>query len=131
MEYPFESDGCSVVPDYDQTECCVRHDWLYWQGGSFQDRLNADRQFFECIQANTKLASWLAPIRWFGVRIGGVGFLPFRAFRWGYGWKWPRSSTPDNDTSEYTVENQREAFEKRLELARAQDRERREKKASK
>lgn len=130
MEFPFESDGCSIVPDYDQTECCVRHDWLYWRGGGFQERRKADREFFECIQGGTELAPWLAAVRWFGVRVGGVGFLPFRRWRWGYGWKWPRSSPPGNDTSKYTVENQLEAFETRLREAREQDRQRREKKAS-
>lgn len=47
MDKPFESDGCSVVADYDQRECCVRHDWLYYQGGSSKDRREADRVLSE------------------------------------------------------------------------------------
>ena len=108
MERPFRSDGCGVVPDYDQQECCVRHDWLYWRGGSFRDRARADREFYECVR--TTKSGWLAPFRWFGVRIGGVGFLPFRKWRWGYGWDWPRTRAAADDKSPYTVENQQQAF---------------------
>lgn len=97
MEHPFQSDGCSVVPDWDQQECCVRHDWLYWQGGSFQDRARADREFYDCVR--TTKSRWLAAFRWFGVRIGGVGFLPFRDWRWGYGWNYPRTRAPATDNS--------------------------------
>ncbi len=90
MDYSFHSDGCSVVSDYDQTECCVRHDWLYWKGGGLRDRLVADEEFFECVKETQ--SGWLAHFRWLGVRIGGVYFLPFRKWRWGYGWKWPVTS---------------------------------------
>ncbi len=127
MDKPFRSDGCSVVADYDQQECCVRHDWLYWQGGPFSERRKADDAFRKCIQANSK-AGWLGPVRWFGVRIGGVSFLPFGRFRWGYGWKWPRFKAPENDDSPYTLETEQQAFEKALEAARAHDQAVREKK---
>ena len=92
MDRPFESDGCSVVAEFDQRECCVRHDWLYWQGGTRAQRRDADRQFKECIRQTG--TAWLAPFRWFGVRFGGVGWLPFRKWRWGFGWRWPQSSAP-------------------------------------
>jgi hypothetical protein len=128
MHYPFKSDGCSVVSDYDQQECCVRHDWLYWQGGSIQDRARADREFFQCVRRTR--SGWLAAIRWLGVRIGGLGFLPFFDWRWGYGWEYPRSRAPENDNSPYTVETERAAFEKRLAEAREQDRLAREKRAN-
>ena len=119
MKHPFKSDGCSVVPDYDQQECCVRHDWLYWRGGTFRDRARADRELFECIR--TTKSGWLAPFRWFGVRIGGVGFLPFRKWRWGYGWDWPRTRAPADDKSPYTVENQQQALNEALEKAKERD----------
>ncbi|MDX1481897.1 MAG: DUF4845 domain-containing protein, partial [Woeseiaceae bacterium] len=45
-----ESGGFLVVADYDQQECCVRHDWLYYQGGGFRDRAAADRQFYHCVR---------------------------------------------------------------------------------
>ena len=122
MDYPFHSDGCSVVPDYDQTECCVRHDWLYWKGGGFKDRLVADEEFFECVKETQ--SGWLAPFRWLGVRIGGVHVLPFRKWRWGYGWKWPRYKASVSDDSPYSVENQKATYEQLLEKAREQDRQR-------
>ncbi len=127
MEKEFSSDGCSVVRDYDQAECCVRHDWAYWQGGGFRDRIRADREFYRCVKKTKH--GWIAPLRWFGVRIGGFGLLPFFKWRWGYGWKWPRTRAPKNDESPYTVENQRDAFDRRLERAREHDRERRERSA--
>lgn len=126
MDYPFKSDGCSVVKDFDQQECCVRHDWLYWQGGSVEDRKRADREFFGCVRKTG--SGWLAPFRWFGVRIGGLGILPFYKWRWGYGWEYPKVQAPENDQSRFTVETERPAFEKRLEEAREHDRRVREKK---
>ena len=37
MDKEFTTDNCSVVPDYDQNECCIEHDWAYWKGGTFQE----------------------------------------------------------------------------------------------
>lgn len=88
-DYPFTTDGCSVVADLDMYECCVEHDRAYWMGGSSKERAAADRKFRECIQKTSRYKG-LAWIRWFGVRIGGVSWLP-TPFRWGYGWKYPRS----------------------------------------
>ncbi len=119
MDKAFESDGCSVVAEFDQRECCVRHDWLYWQGGSLAERRRADDEFYECIRESR--TAWVAPFRWFGVRIGGVGFLPFGKFRWGFGWNWPRYTAPQNDGSPFTVESEREKFEELLEEARRRD----------
>ncbi len=129
MDKPFHSDGCSVVPDYDQQECCVRHDWLYWQGGGIKDRWRADREFYRCVKKTKKKGLFLAPFRWLGVRVGGVGFLPFVKWRWGYGWKYPRSKAPQGDTSPYTVETERETFEKRLKAAQEHDQEARRREA--
>ena len=128
MDEPFETDGCSVVEDYDQQECCVRHDWLYWQGGSIRDRWRADRAFYQCV-TGSRFGWLLAPIRWFGVRVGGIGFLPFPDWRWGYGWKYPRSKAPKNDNSPYTAETQSEieTLNARLKAARAHDEKMREK----
>lgn len=124
MDTEFHSDGCSVVVDYDQQECCVRHDWLYWQGGGIGDRMRADGEFYACIRKTQ--SGWLAPFRWIGVRLGGLGFLPFFAWRWGYGWEYPRTKAPENDNSPHTVETQRARFEARLEKAREHDRKARE-----
>ena len=119
MDRAFHSDGCSVVAEYDQRECCVQHDWLYWQGGRREQRREADQQLRDCIQQTQ--TSWLANIRWFGVRIGGVGFLPFRKWRWGFGWRWPRSSASTPDDSPYSVDSQRPVYEELLAEARVRD----------
>lgn len=94
---PFTTDGCSIFPDgtYEQKElwlsCCTTHDYAYWQGGTYDERLIADEQLQQCVAkvgepqiANLMLA---------GVRIGGSPYLP-TSFRWGYGWSYPRFYTP-------------------------------------
>lgn len=90
---PFTSDGCSSFPDgtFEHNElwlsCCTAHDYAYWQGGSYQERLLADKKLQYCVAkvgephiANLMLA---------GVRVGGTPYLP-TSFRWGYGWSYPR-----------------------------------------
>ena len=32
----------------------------------------------------------MAPFMFLGVQIGGMGIIP-APFRWGFGWKWPRT----------------------------------------
>ena len=94
---PFTTDGCSIFPDgtYEQKElwlsCCTAHDYTYWQGGTYDERLIADEQLQQCVAkvgepqiANLMLA---------GVRIGGSPYLP-TSFRWGYGWSYPRFYKP-------------------------------------
>ena len=90
---PFKSDGCSLFPEglpkqkMLWIECCVKHDYAYWKGGRFRERIEADRQLKTCIKkvANTQLALLMQV----SVSIGGTPFLP-TPFRWGYGWKYPR-----------------------------------------
>ena len=118
MDYPFKSDGCSVVIDLDQEKCCVIHDWAYWKGGTAAERRKADRDFRMCVE-KTKQAPWLALIRWIGVRIGGVWWIPARKWRWGYGWKWPTHKPPTPyDNSSISENSQRVAYWKRLRKAR-------------
>ena len=117
MDKPFRTDGCSVVDDFDMRACCIVHDWVYWQGGPWRDRAKVDREFYRCIKRCSRYR-WLAGIRWFGVRIGGVGWLPFRKWRWGYGWEYPRTKAPKDDTSPETVDKNRPVFEKLLQDAR-------------
>lgn len=88
-DFPFTTDGCSVVLDLDMRECCITHDKAYWMGGTRADRSKADRDFRICIQKHSRY-SWLAWGRWIGVRIFAVGWLP-TPFRWGYGWQYPKS----------------------------------------
>ena len=124
MDRPFRTDGCSVVEDLDMRACCIVHDWAYWQGGTWRDRAKADRELYYCIKRHSRYRL-LAGIRWFGVRIGGVGWLPFKKWRWGYGWEFPRTKAPPSDTSPETVDKNKPLFEQLLreaqeEKARAQ-----------
>ncbi|WP_019029853.1 hypothetical protein [Colwellia piezophila] len=90
---PFTTDGCSVFPDgtFKQNQlwlsCCTAHDYAYWQGGTYHEKLLADKKLHQCVAqvgephiANLMLA---------GVRVGGSPYLP-TSFRWGYGWSYPR-----------------------------------------
>ncbi len=90
---PFTSDGCNSFPDGPPQEpekwraCCVRHDRAYWLGGTYAERLQADRELQECIAAVEN--PLLAETMWAGVRVGGFPFWP-TPFRWGYGWPYSR-----------------------------------------
>lgn len=90
---PFTTDGCSVFPDgtIENKElwlsCCTAHDYAYWQGGTYQDRLVADQQLQQCV---AKVGEpQIAKLMLAGVRVGGSPYLP-TPFRWGYGWFYPR-----------------------------------------
>ncbi|GAB2877979.1 hypothetical protein GCM10027046_02390 [Uliginosibacterium flavum] len=86
---PFSSDGCSEFPDGTLSQktlwrdCCVAHDLSYWAGGSYAERLAADREMERCVGAVGEPA--IATLMLAGVRVGGSPFWPTR-FRWGYGW---------------------------------------------
>lgn len=90
---PFTSDGCSAFPNGTSEqkelwlECCIAHDYDYWKGGTYKQRLASDKALKACV---TQLGeSGIALIMLAGVRIGGTPFLP-STFRWGYGWGYPR-----------------------------------------
>lgn len=87
---PFSSDGCSMAPDFDFHHCCVAHDYLYWQGGTEQARLAADRQFRRCIGEKKP---GLSHLYYAAVRVGGPPHLP-TPFRWGFGWTSTRTYHP-------------------------------------
>jgi hypothetical protein len=90
---PFTSDGCSAFPDgtFVQEElwlsCCTAHDYSYWQGGTYEDRLAADQQLQQCVSRVGE--PQIAQLMLAGVRVGGSPFFP-TSFRWGYGWSYPR-----------------------------------------
>lgn len=90
---PFTTDGCSMFPDgtYQQNElwlsCCTAHDISYWQGGTYQQRLDADESLKVCVA--TVGQPEIAKLMLMGVRVGGSPYLP-TTFRWGYGWSYPR-----------------------------------------
>jgi len=90
---PFTSDGCSAFPDGTVEHkklwlnCCLQHDFDYWQGGSYQQRLSSDQRLQACV---TKVGEpTIAALMLAGVRVGGTPYLP-TSFRWGYGWSYPR-----------------------------------------
>jgi hypothetical protein len=90
---PFISDGCSSFPDGTLQQntlwltCCYEHDRSYWKGGSYQERLEADRALRMCVAEVGEPE--IALLMLAGVRVGGTPFLPTK-FRWGYGWSYPR-----------------------------------------
>ncbi|WP_370462569.1 FAD-binding oxidoreductase [Pseudomaricurvus sp. HS19] len=91
---PFASDGCSAFPDgtFAQNElwlsCCHEHDYAYWQGGTYEQRLEADKALESCVARVGE--PQIAVLMLAGVRVGGTPYLPTR-FRWGYGWSYPRA----------------------------------------
>lgn len=108
---PFTSDGCSYFPDgtFEQGElwlsCCQQHDFLYWQGGTYQQRLAADQALQICVAETGE--STIATLMLAGVRMGGVPWIP-TSFRWGYGWPRMRSyaalSVSQQRQVEYLIE---------------------------
>jgi len=90
---PFTSDGCSAFPDGTFKEqklwlsCCTAHDYAYWQGGTYEERLSADKALQQCVAKVGKPN--IAKLMLAGVRVGGSPYFP-TSFRWGYGWPYPR-----------------------------------------
>lgn len=90
----FSSDGCSQFPDgtlFDQNlwcNCCIEHDIAYWQGGTQQQKKQADHALRDCVfnKTHNKL---LANIMYLGVTVGGLPIFP-TWYRWGYGWRYGR-----------------------------------------
>jgi len=90
---PFASDGCSAFPDgtIEQNQlwlkCCAKHDYAYWKGGTYQERVDADIELKSCV--STVGEKEIALLMLAGVRVGGSPYLP-TPFRWGYGWPYPK-----------------------------------------
>ena len=111
---PFESDGCSAFPNGSLEvkkawlSCCVVHDYDYWKGGSYEERLASDRRLEQCVSEVGEPE--LAILMLVGVRVGGTPFLP-TTFRWGYGWSNPRFYTPLTKEEKETVLAQNEPNE--------------------
>ncbi|WP_426358373.1 hypothetical protein ACPUVO_18385 [Pseudocolwellia sp. HL-MZ19] len=90
---PFTSDGCSSFPDgtFKQKElwlnCCEKHDFDYWKGGTYEDRVVSDNNLKQCVSEVGEPEVALLMLA--GVRVGGTPYLP-TSFRWGYGWSYPK-----------------------------------------
>ncbi len=103
---PFTTDGCSMFPDgtYKQQslwmECCIRHDIAYWQGGTEQQRLDADQALQQCVSQVGEPE--IARVMLAGVRVGGSPFFP-TSYRWGYGWSYQRGYKPLSDEEKRQV----------------------------
>jgi hypothetical protein len=84
----FTTDGCTLVPDRANTDCCIEHDMSYWCGGAANLRVAADRELRRCvaIRSGERAASTV----YAGVRMGGSRWWPF-PWRWGYGFPWPHA----------------------------------------
>ena len=111
---PFTSDGCSLFPDgyADKRElwlpCCLAHDKAYWQGGTWHQRLDADRQLKYCVVRLGEPV--IAELMLNGVRIGGSPFWPTK-FRWGYGWDYLRGYKPLDNNEKLSVQKALRAYE--------------------
>lgn len=76
---PFTSYGCSVFPDGIFTErelwlnCCTAHEYTYWQGGSYDDRVDADKALQQCVAKVGQPE--IAALMLAGVRVGGTPYL--------------------------------------------------------
>ena len=107
----FSSDGCSLFPDGDPAgdralwcECCAAHDLAYWQGGTEEERKQADAALRDCVLARTGNRS-LAQAMYRGVRLGGAPVVP-TWYRWGYGWPYGRGYAPLTDAERRQVDEQ-------------------------
>lgn len=93
----FTSDGCSAFPNGNLVDkklwlrCCTLHDYAYWQGGTYQQRVVADHNLRECVKEVGEPS--IALIMLIGVRLGGSPYWP-TSFRWGYGWHYLRGYQP-------------------------------------
>lgn len=105
---PFKSDGCSLFPDrniitnLDWCECCFEHDISYWQGGTEEQREEADRALKNCVLEKTGDEN-LAELMFRGVRFGGSTHFP-NWYRWGYGWEYSRKYKPLSSEEEKMVD---------------------------
>lgn len=110
----FTSDGCSLFPDgtvQDRAlwcDCCLEHDIAYWQGGTREDRLRADKALRDCVLARTRSRA-LATAMYEGVRAGGNPAFP-TWYRWGYGWDFGRGYKPLTEQEKKSVREKLAAY---------------------
>lgn len=103
----FISDGCTFGgsgPDGSPelwTDCCVRHDWRYWQGGTRLAREYADRELAKCVASKGYADEGEKMYQ--NLRRFGSPYVP-DPYRWGNGWPLPRGYTPLNETEQNLVE---------------------------
>jgi hypothetical protein len=110
---PFTTDGCSVFPEGTPeqqslwAECCISHDLAYWKGGTYDERLIADKDLEACV---AKLGEpEIAKLMLAGVRVGGSPYFP-TSYRWGYGWPYQRGYQALNENELTQVTKQIESL---------------------
>jgi hypothetical protein len=112
----FTSDGCSLFPDgtisdrAQWCECCLRHDIAYWQGGTEEERKEADAALRDCVLERTGDKA-LAETMHLGVRAGGHPVFP-AWYRWAYGWPYGRGYKTLNDEEQKSVRTKLTDYEK-------------------
>ena len=72
--HAFKSDGCSGFPNGNWVECCVRHDLVYWVGGTREERAAADSALQKCVA--DKGHPFIAGLMHSGVRVVAADSLP-------------------------------------------------------
>ena len=111
---PFTTAGCSSFPDgtFDQRSlwavCCIRHDFAYWKGGTYEERQAADEALAACVAEVGEAG--VAKLMLAGVRVGGTPYLP-TSYRWGYGWPFLRGYKSLTEKEQREVDKQLEALQ--------------------
>lgn len=112
----FTSDGCSLFPDGTSEDrqkwcnCCFKHDIAYWQGGTSEERKQADMALRDCVLERTG-NKVLANVMYDGVRVGGSPVFP-AWYRWGYGWPYGREYKPLSESEQQEVKAKLDAYRK-------------------
>lgn len=122
----FASDGCSLFPDRslidesDWQDCCLDHDIAYWQGGTREQRLQADETLRSCVLQKTGDEN-LAELMYSGVRMGGSPYF-YNWYRWGYGWSYQRKYEPLTEEELRQVQGKLASYRRTLDIEpRVQD----------
>ena len=71
------SDGCSGVCDFWWKTACVNHDRKYHFGGTVEDKLIFDGEFYDDMSNTTGMGGFLARNGWARVRYSGVRFATY------------------------------------------------------
>jgi hypothetical protein len=81
----FTTDACSLSPnglgDNEWSKCCVEHDYVYWCGGTKEERKIADEALRTCVNA---ASTNTGDVFYYHVRVFGSKWIP-APWRWGYG----------------------------------------------